>query len=89
MCNDSFDPADLSQVTAHMHAGIAVPPIKGKKVINNAREIYPYASPEFACGVHGYMSGRPMPTWPDTAEYRRGWMVADSDRLKDKYILEP
>jgi hypothetical protein len=84
-CGGHFDPADLSQVAIHIHKGITAPPIKGKKVITHARDVYPHCSGEFASGVHLYLSGEPIPERPCADALIQGWISAERD-LKDNFV---
>lgn len=89
ICNSDFNPGDLSEVFYHEHKGIelTIPAPKVKKVISNARDVYPYCGGEFAGGVHIYLQGGEMPTRPCDDDHIQGWMCAQRD-LKDNYKLE-
>lgn len=61
ICNDCglpFDESDLSQVFEHEHKGLTfiVEDVKSKRVINDATDIYPGCSRQFACGVHTWIN---------------------------------
>lgn len=88
-CGELFNPAFLDQVVKHMHNdSINVEVIqKGKKVIQNARDVYPHCGGEFACGVHIYLKGEPCPERPCSDKLIEGWYCAERD-LKNNYILD-
>lgn len=89
LCGLSFNPANLSEVFEHQHSGIelSIPDPKSKRVIKNARDVYPNCGGMFASGVHQYLKGLPMPERPCDDVMIQGWMSAERD-LKDNYILE-
>lgn len=87
LCGQQVDMRDLGQVFEHEHKDLIIPETtKSKRVIQNAREVYPYCSGEFASGVHSYLHGLPMPTRPCSDDYMQGWMRAEID-LEDNYML--
>ena len=88
-CGLNFEMNNLKQVIAHEHTKqfIMETEHKTKKIINNAREVYPYCGGEFAGGVHTYMQGMPMPQRPCDDDHIQGWICADRDNLLDKYVL--
>ena len=85
-----FEMNDLSQVIAHEHQIMETinTEHKAKKVIKNARDIYPYCGGEFAGGVHTYMRGLPCPDRPCDDGHIQGWLCADRDNLNDHFIFE-
>lgn len=87
ICNNHFDPADLSQVAEHMHANISAPSIIGKKGIRHAREVYPYCTGEFAVGVHIYLKGEPVPARPCADELIQGFYAAERDLKEGFYFI--
>jgi len=87
LCNQSFDPTNLTEVAEHMHSDIFTPAIIGKRLINHAREIYPYCSGDFASGVHAFLRGGEVPCYPESKEAIQGWICAQRD-LKDNFIKQ-
>jgi hypothetical protein len=89
-CGMPFQMNDLKQVVEHEHIDsfFITTTHKSKKVISNARNIYPYCGGEFAGGVHTYMQGMPCPTRPCDDDHIQGWLCADRDKLTERYTLE-
>lgn len=89
-CGLDFEMNDLQQVFAHEHKILSTMEntVKAKKVIRNARDIYPYCGGQFATGVHVYMKGEPCPQRPCDDEHIQGWLCAERDNVNEKYILQ-
>ncbi|MNK30180.1 hypothetical protein D3C87_485930 [compost metagenome] len=95
ICNDCglpFDESDLSQVFEHEHRGLTFinENVKSKKVINDATDIYPGCSRQFASGVHTWINkGQDYDQrllYQHSEDFRRGYYQAQ-DELEDNYKM--
>lgn len=88
-CGLPFDESDLSMVGYHEHNGLDLPKIKGKILINHARDIFPNASIQFCMGVHNYLSDKYDMShfYKETQDFKSGYYQAMDLNLIETHTL--